>query len=156
MLYHLLFPLADQFPIFNVFKYLTFRTGGAVMTALIISFVIGPKLIKTLHMRQKGGQPIRDDGPASHLLTKQGTPTMGGLMILIAMVVSTLLGADVANGLVWVALGITVSYGFIGFLDDYLKVSRRNQKGRPDKMKLALTVGICLGRRFLDYASDAQ
>jgi len=138
MLFHLLFPLADQFPIFNVFRYLTFRTGGAVITALIISFVIGPYLIRALHMRQKGGQPIRDDGPESHLLTKQGTPTMGGLMILIAMVVSTLLWADLSNGFVWVSLGVTVSYGIIGFLDDYLKVSRRNHKGLPGKIKLAL------------------
>ena len=144
MLFHLLFPLADQFPIFNVFKYLTFRTGGAVMTALIISFVIGPYLIKVLHMRQKGGQPIRDDGPEGHLLTKQGTPTMGGLMILIAMVVSTILWADLSNGFVWVALGVTVSYGIIGFLDDYLKVSRRNHKGLPGKMKLLLQIAFAM------------
>jgi len=144
MLFHLLYPLADQFPVLNVFKYLTFRTGGAVMTALIISFVIGPKLIKVLHVRQKGGQPIRDDGPEGHLLTKQGTPTMGGLMILIAMVVSTLLWADLANGFVWVALGITISYGFIGFLDDYLKVSRRNHKGLPGKMKMVLQIAFAV------------
>lgn len=144
MLYHLLFPLVDQFPIFNVFRYLTFRTGGAVMTALIISFVIGPKLIRTLQIRQKGGQPIRDDGPASHLLTKQGTPTMGGLMILIAVLLSTMLWADLANGFVWVAVGVTVSYGVIGFLDDYLKVSRRNHKGLPGKAKLVLQVAFAL------------
>ncbi|MBL4692891.1 MAG: phospho-N-acetylmuramoyl-pentapeptide-transferase, partial [Magnetovibrio sp.] len=90
MLYHLLFPFADQIPAFNVFRYLTFRTGGAVMTALIISFVIGPALIRVLHMRQKGGQPIREDGPESHLLTKQGTPTMGGFLILLAVSISTL------------------------------------------------------------------
>ncbi|WP_414675602.1 phospho-N-acetylmuramoyl-pentapeptide-transferase [Magnetovibrio sp.] len=143
-MFHLLFPLTDKFPIFNVFQYLTFRTGGAVMTALIISFLIGPKLITLLHVRQKGGQPIRDDGPEGHLLTKQGTPTMGGLMILIAMVVSTLLWADLSNGFVWVALGITVSYGFIGFLDDYLKVSRRNHKGLPGKMKMALQIAFAL------------
>ncbi|MBL4613820.1 MAG: phospho-N-acetylmuramoyl-pentapeptide-transferase [Magnetovibrio sp.] len=144
MLYSLLFPLADQFPIFNVFRYLTFRTGGAVMTALIISFVMGPYLIRALHMRQKGGQPIRADGPESHLLTKQGTPTMGGLMILIALVVSTLLWVDLSNGFVWVALGVTVSYGVIGFLDDYLKVSRRNHKGLPGRVKLLLQVAFAL------------
>jgi len=144
MLYHLLFPLADQFPVFNVFRYLTFRTGGAVMTALIISFVIGPKLIRTLQVRQKGGQPIRVDGPEGHLLTKQGTPTMGGLMILIAVVLSTVLWTDISNGFVWVALGVTVSYGVIGFLDDYLKVSRRNHKGLPGKAKLVLQVACAL------------
>ena len=144
MLYHLLFPLADQFPVFNVFRYLTFRTGGAVMTALIISFVIGPKLIRTLQVRQKGGQPIRVDGPEGHLLTKQGTPTMGGLMILIAVVLSTVLWTDISNGFVWVALGVTVSYGVIGFLDDYLKVSRRNHKGLPGKAKLVLQVAFAL------------
>ncbi|MBF0248913.1 MAG: phospho-N-acetylmuramoyl-pentapeptide-transferase [Alphaproteobacteria bacterium] len=144
MLYHLLYPLADQFPAFNVFRYLTFRTGGAVMTALVISFLIGPYLIRLLRIRQKGGQPIRDDGPESHLLTKQGTPTMGGLMILIAVVFSTLLWADLANGFVWVALGVTVSYGVIGFLDDYLKVSRRNHKGLPGKMKLLLQFAFAL------------
>jgi len=148
MLYNLLFPLADQFPAFNVFKYLTFRTGGAVMTALIISFLIGPKLINMLHMHQKGGQPIRIDGPEGHLLTKQGTPTMGGLMILIAMVISTLLWADLSNGFVWVALGVTVSYGVIGFLDDYLKVSRRNHKGLPGKMKMALQIAFALAAAF--------
>jgi len=144
MLYHLLFPMADQFPVFNVFRYLTFRTGGAVMTALVISFLIGPTLIRLLHVRQKGGQPIRDDGPASHLLTKQGTPTMGGLMILIAVVLSTILWTDLANGFVWVALGVTVAYGVIGFLDDYLKVSRRNHKGLPGKAKLVLQVAFAL------------
>lgn len=144
MLYALLFPLADQFPVFNVFRYLTFRTGGAVMTALVISFVIGPTLIRHLQVRQKGGQPIRDDGPESHLLTKQGTPTMGGLMILLALALSTLLWMDMSNGFVWVALGLTVSYGVIGFLDDYLKVSRRNHKGLPGKGKLVLQVAFAL------------
>jgi len=148
MLYYLLFPLADQYPVFNVIQYLTFRTGGAVMTALIISFVIGPKLIKVLHVRQKGGQPIRLDGPEGHLLTKQGTPTMGGLMILIAMVVSTLLWAELNNGFVWVALGVTVSYGFIGFLDDYLKVTRRNHKGLPGKVKMVLQIAFAVAAAF--------
>ena len=144
MLYHLLFPLADQFPAFNVFRYLTFRTGGAVMTALVISFLIGPTLIRVLHVRQKGGQPIRSDGPEGHLLTKQGTPTMGGLMILIALVLSTVLWMDITSGFVWVAIGVTVSYGVIGFLDDYLKVSRRNHKGLSGKIKMALQAAFAL------------
>jgi len=144
MLYYFLFPMADQVPVFNVFRYLTFRTGGAIMTALVISFLIGPTLIRLLHVRQKGGQPIRADGPEGHLLTKQGTPTMGGLMILIAMVSSTVLWTDLSNGFVWVALGVTISYGVIGFLDDYLKVTRRSHKGLPGKAKLALQVAFGL------------
>ncbi len=91
MLFNFLYPLADEFALFNVFRYLTFRTAGAVMTALIVSFLVGPTLIRILRSRQNGGQPIRLDGPESHLLTKRGTPTMGGFMILLAVTVSTLL-----------------------------------------------------------------
>jgi len=138
MLYHILFPLADQFAALNVFRYLTFRTGGAVMTALIISFLIGPKLIDILKSRQSLGQPIRDDGPESHLLTKQGTPTMGGFMILLALCLSTLLWADLSNGYIWAALGVTVAYGGIGFWDDYLKITKSNSKGLSGKLKLFL------------------
>ena len=136
MLYNLLFPFADQIPVFNVFRYLTFRTGGAVMTSLIISFVIGPYLIRHLQTKQKGGQPIRIDGPEGHLLTKQGTPTMGGLLILIASVTSTILWADISNSFIWIALAVTTSYGAIGFADDYLKVKRRDHKGLSGKLKL--------------------
>ena len=93
MLYHFLFPLADEYTIFNLFKYLTFRTGGAVLTALIISFVIGPSMIRWLRGQQVNGQPIRNDGPETHL-AKRGTPTMGGLMILVALVF-TVLWADI-------------------------------------------------------------
>ncbi|HEB79283.1 MAG TPA: phospho-N-acetylmuramoyl-pentapeptide-transferase, partial [Rhodospirillales bacterium] len=93
MLFNFLYPLADQFSGFNVFRYLTFRTGGAVITALIISFILGPMMIRFLGKRQAGGQPIRDDGPESHLLTKQGTPTMGGCLILTAVSLATVLWA---------------------------------------------------------------
>ena len=89
MLYNLLAPLSDQIGVFNVFRYITFRTGGAVVTALIISFILGPPLIRWLRRNQKDGQPIRDDGPESHSLTKKGTPTMGGFLILIALTVAT-------------------------------------------------------------------
>ena len=85
MLFHILFPLADQFSALNVFRYITFRTGGAMMTALIVSFLFGPVMIELLRARQGQGQPIRDDGPESHLLTKKGTPTMGGVLILLAV-----------------------------------------------------------------------
>ena len=106
MLYHILFPLADQFAALNVFRYLTFSTGGAVVTALIISFLFAPFIIDILKNRQAGGQPIRDDGPESHLLTKKGTPTMGGVLILLALTVATLLWAKLTNPFIWAALGV--------------------------------------------------
>ena len=142
MLYNFLFPLADQISVLNVFRYLTFRTGAAVMTALIVSFIFGPMLIRALQSRQKGGQPIRDDGPETHLLTKKGTPTMGGFLILLAVTVATLLWADLTNGYVWAALGVTIAYGAIGFIDDYLKVIRRDSRGLPGRLKLALQGAI--------------
>jgi phospho-N-acetylmuramoyl-pentapeptide-transferase len=143
MLYNLLFPLAEDAQFFNLFKYLTFRSGGAVLTALIISFVIGPRLIRWLKAKQHGGQPIRDDGPQSHL-SKKGTPTMGGLMMLFAVTVSTILWADITNHYVWIALLVTLGYGFIGFMDDYLKVSKKNTKGLSGKKKLVCQFGIAL------------
>ena len=144
MLFNFLYPLADQFSALNVFRYLTFRTGGAVITALIVSFVVGPYLIGVLRKKQNGGQPIRSDGPEGHLLTKKGTPTMGGFLILLALVVSTLLWADLTNAFVWVALGVTVSYGLIGYLDDYRKVTRRDSKGLPARLKLLLQTLIAV------------
>ena len=148
MLYNLLFPLAEQFSALNIFRYLTFRTGGAVITALIVSFVLGPVLIQALRARQGGGQPIRSDGPESHLLTKKGTPTMGGLLILLAVAVATLLWADLTNGYVWAVLGVTMAFGTIGFLDDYLKVSRRDSNGLPGKLKLLLEAAAALVAAF--------
>ena len=142
MLFHLLFPLADQISVFNVFRYLTFRTGGAVMTSLLISFLVGPYLIRLLRSRQNGGQPIRDDGPETHLLTKKGTPTMGGFLILLAVILSTLLWADLSNGFVWTAVIVTVCFGTIGFLDDYRKVAHRDTRGLRGRMKLALQLAI--------------
>ncbi len=142
MLFHLLYPMADQFAVLNVFRYLTFRTGGAIMTALIISFLFGPVLIDMLRSHQNGGQPIRADGPEGHRLTKQGTPTMGGFLILLALTLATLLWADLRNGYVWAALGVTIAFGTIGFLDDYLKVKRMNSKGLPGKLKFLMQVVI--------------
>ena len=142
MLFHILYPLADQFAVLNVFRYLTFRTGGAVITALIVSFVFGPMLIRVLRSHQNGGQPIRDDGPESHTITKKGTPTMGGFLILLALAVSTLLWADLTNGFVWIALTVTVGFGAIGFADDYMKVNRHHSSGLSAKLKLALQTAI--------------
>ena len=135
---------ADQIPILNLFRYITFRTGGAMITALVISFILGPILIEWLKKHQQGGQPIRDDGPESHILTKAGTPTMGGFLILIALILSTALWADLGNGYIWAALGVTVGYGIIGFIDDYLKVTKRNHKGLSGKLKLSLQIIIAL------------
>jgi phospho-N-acetylmuramoyl-pentapeptide-transferase len=135
MLYHLLYPLADEFSIFNLFRYLTFRTGGAVMTALIISFVIGPTIIKWLKKKQKEGQPIRKDGPAGHF-KKAGTPTMGGLMILISAGVSVLLWADLSNPYVFIVAGVITGFGLIGLADDYAKLTKRSHRGISGKSRL--------------------
>ncbi len=142
MLYHLLYPLADEFSAFNLFRYITFRTGGAIMTAMILSFLVGEPLINWLRTKQGKGQPIRDDGPESHLLTKRGTPTMGGFLILIGMGVGTLLWADLTNRYVWAVLIVTFGFGLIGFADDYLKVTKQNPKGVPGKLKLVATITI--------------
>ncbi|HLS68905.1 MAG TPA: phospho-N-acetylmuramoyl-pentapeptide-transferase [Kiloniellales bacterium] len=136
MLYNLLVPLADQVQLFNLFRYLTFRTGAAVITALIIAFLVAPALIAWLRKKQRYGQPIRADGPESHLQTKQGTPTMGGMLILFALSISTLLWADLGNPYVWIVLFVTVSFGAIGFYDDFLKLTRRSHHGLSGKGKL--------------------
>ena len=141
-MFYLLYPLADVFSPFNLFRYLTFRSIAAFLTALVLSFLIGGGLIRWLRSKQKQGQPIRDDGPASHLVNKKGTPTMGGLLILITLTIATLLWADLTNPYVWIVLGVTLTFGAVGFWDDFLKVTKRNPKGVPGKLKLAL-----VGRR---------
>ncbi|WDR03836.1 phospho-N-acetylmuramoyl-pentapeptide-transferase [Devosia algicola] len=130
--------LGDSLTAFNVFRYITFRTAGAVVTALFFVFLFGPGMIKALRLKQGKGQPIREDGPAGHLLTKKGTPTMGGLMILSGAVFSTLLWSNLANGYVWVVLFVTVGFGAIGFYDDYLKVKRMSHQGFGSKQRLVL------------------
>jgi phospho-N-acetylmuramoyl-pentapeptide-transferase len=115
-----------------------------VLTALLISFLLGPSVIRWLKSKQGDGQPIRLDGPENHLLTKKGTPTMGGVLILLALVISTLLWADLNNRYVWVVLWVTIGYGVVGFGDDYLKLTKRNSKGLPGKLKLALQIGIAV------------
>jgi phospho-N-acetylmuramoyl-pentapeptide-transferase len=144
MLYNLLFPLAEQYGFLNIFKYITFRTGGATMTALLISFIFGPAIIRYLRKKQKEGQPIRLDGPESHLLTKQGTPTMGGLMILLAVTISTMLWSDLTNAYIWIVLFVTTGFGLLGFSDDYLKITKRNHKGVSGKGKLLVQIVISL------------
>ena len=142
MLFNLLPAFADDFQFFNLFRYLTFRAGGAVITALTLSFVIGPSLIRWLKRKQGEGQPIREDGPESHLLTKRGTPTMGGVLILFSLTVSTLLWADLSNPYVWIVLLVTGGFGLIGFADDYLKLTKRNTKGLSGKLKLTAQLAI--------------
>jgi phospho-N-acetylmuramoyl-pentapeptide-transferase len=145
MLYALLLPLAGHVHVFNLFRYLTFRAGGACLTALVISFWVGPKLIRTLKAIQKHGQPIRLDGPERHLIEKKGTPTMGGVLILLAMGLSTLIWGNLSNGYLWATLLVTFGYGAIGFADDFLKLTRRNTKGVSGRVKLLAQAAIGLG-----------
>jgi phospho-N-acetylmuramoyl-pentapeptide-transferase len=136
VLYDLARPFADKFILANLFRYQTFRTGGAVMTALLFCFIFGPAIIRWLKSKQGAGQPIRTDGPETHL-KKQGTPTMGGVMILLAVILSTLLWVDLRNKYTWIVLLVTMGFGAVGFGDDYLKLTKRNTKGLPGKVKLA-------------------
>jgi phospho-N-acetylmuramoyl-pentapeptide-transferase len=143
MLY-LLSELSGTFTPFNVFRYITFRTGGALFTAGLFVFWFGPWIISLLRLRQGKGQPIREDGPQTHLLTKRGTPTMGGLMILAGAVVAILLWANPRNHYVWVTLTVTLGFGAIGFYDDYLKVTKQSHKGFSGKFRLSLEALIAI------------
>jgi phospho-N-acetylmuramoyl-pentapeptide-transferase len=143
MLYNLLTPLATDHQIFNLFKYLTFRSGGAMMTAMFMTFLIGPPVIRWLKSRQKTGQPIRSDGPESHA-KKKGTPTMGGLMMIFSVSVSTLLWVDLNNLYMWVVLLVFLGFGIIGFFDDYAKLTRNSHNGIPGRLRLALEISIGL------------
>ncbi|MEM7471364.1 MAG: phospho-N-acetylmuramoyl-pentapeptide-transferase [Pseudomonadota bacterium] len=133
---------SDGGDFFNLFRYITFRAGGAFFTALIFGFVFGQPLINLLKRKQRNGQPIRDDGPEGHLLTKQGTPTMGGVLILGALVVSTLLWARLDNGFVWVVLLVTMGFGTIGFVDDYAKVTQNTHGGISARVRLGAGFAI--------------
>jgi phospho-N-acetylmuramoyl-pentapeptide-transferase len=133
--------LAEQAPdvaALNIFRYITFRTGGAVITALLFVFLFGPRVIRSLRVRQGKGQPIRKDGPQRHIVEKAGTPTMGGLMILSGVTVSVLLWGNLANPYVWVVLLLTLVYGAVGLYDDYLKVTRQSADGFPGRIKLVI------------------
>jgi phospho-N-acetylmuramoyl-pentapeptide-transferase len=142
MLY-LLSDLSSEFAILNVFRYLTFRAAGAVVTALLVAFIFGPSIIRWLKAKQGYGQPIRTDGPKTHLV-KQGTPTMGGVMMLLGIAVATVLWADLSNRYVWITLFVTLSYGFIGFMDDYMKVTKRSVGGLKGKLKIVLEFAVAL------------
>lgn len=144
MLFHLLYPFASEFQLFNLMRYITFRAAGATLTALIICFIFGPKFINWLKSKQKHGQPIRDDGPESHILTKKGTPTMGGALILFAVGISTLLWGNLTNAYVWIVLLVTLGFGGLGLMDDYIKLTKRSAKGMSSRMKFLaqLAIGI--------------
>jgi phospho-N-acetylmuramoyl-pentapeptide-transferase len=142
LLEYLLSPLADHFTALRLFKYLSFRAGGAVLTALLIAFIIGPSLIAWLKVRQGKGQPIRTDGPQRHIVEKAGTPTMGGLLIFIPTVVSTLLWFHIESQYVWIVLLVVASYGLLGFMDDYAKVTKRSSDGVSGKVRLLVEFGV--------------
>ncbi len=140
MLYHLLYPFHTEFAVLNVFRYITFRTIYAVLTALAISFLFGPALIRLLQ-RYQIGQQIREEGPKSHQ-RKAGTPTMGGIIIVLSLLMGTLLWADLRNGYVWLAMLVVVGFGAVGFLDDYLKSVRRKSEGLAPRFKFGLQVMV--------------
>jgi len=142
MLEWLLLPYAEEISLFNLLNYITFRTGGALMTALVIAIFGGAPFIRWLKKKQRDGQPIREDGPERHVIEKAGTPTMGGFLILVGIVVGTLLWGDLSNQYLWVVLFVTIGYGAIGFVDDYQKVTQRSTAGLSGWIKLALQFAI--------------
>lgn len=156
MLYHLLYPLRDAFSGFNVFRYITFRSAGAVLTALLASFLLGPSMIAWLR-RLKVGQQVRVDGPQTHL-TKQGTPTMGGLLIIASLATSVLLWSDLTNKYVWVVLFATLAFGGIGFWDDYLKVVKKHSTGLRayQKFGLQIAASLAIGIFLYTFSGDHE
>jgi phospho-N-acetylmuramoyl-pentapeptide-transferase len=142
MIFHLLYPLHDKYSYFNVFRYITFRTIYATITALVICFIVGPWLIRKLQELQIG-QTIREDGPNSHH-AKKGTPTMGGILIIFAVTISTLLWANLTVGCIWIVIMVMLGFGLIGFLDDYRKFARQDSRGVPGKIRLTAEIAIAL------------
>ena len=143
MLYNLLTPLTEDFQALNLFRYLTFRTGGAMMTALFFSLIIGQPFINWLKTIQVGASNVRAYTPENHL-AKAGTPSMGGALIIMSICITTILWADITNTYVWIILLITIGYGAIGFVDDWLKISKKNSAGLPGKLKLFFQIIIAL------------
>ena len=129
MFHYFFLPLVEDFNFLNLFNYLTFRAGGALFTAFLISILLGPKLIRGLKKLQKKGQPIREDGPKSHLINKVGTPTMGGMLILVSLFISIILWSDITSKLVWLVFIITILFGLLGAVDDYKKLKSNSSKG---------------------------
>ncbi len=152
MFYHLLYPLSEYVGGFNVIRYITFRTAAATLTALFISFIVGPWLIRRL-AELKMGQPIREVGPDHR--AKEGTPTMGGLLILLSLVVSVLLWSELDGRFVWILVGLTVGYGFLGFLDDYTKVTEGDSAGLSVRNKLVWQTTMALGAAVAIYTAPS-
>ena len=146
--------LDEQNQFFNLFNYITFRTGGAVITALFTAFIIGKPLIDWLRLKQGKGQPIREDGPAGHLLTKKGTPTMGGFIILFSLAVAGLLWADLTNPYVWAVLLVTFGFGAIGFVDDFRKVTKQKADGLSSRLRLSLEFLVALAAVLIVLAAQ--
>ncbi len=156
MLHLLLSPLGKEFIFFNLFRYITFRTGGAILTTLLLAFWLGPKLIRWLKSKQGEGQPIREDGPQTHL-AKKGTPTMGGIIIMIPFFIAALLWADLSNTYVWIVLFVTLAFGLVGFADDYLKLTKRNTKGVSGKVRLAVQGTVAaIGAYFISAQATPE
>jgi phospho-N-acetylmuramoyl-pentapeptide-transferase len=143
MLYKIFYPLAEHLQFFNLLRYITFRSAGALLTSLIIAFICIPFLITYLRNKFNKGQPIRDDGPQQHL-AKQGTPTMGGLAIIFSVVTSCLLWGDLSNAYLWIVIFVMLSCAALGFADDYLKLTKYNPKGVPGKIKMLCQLAIAL------------
>jgi len=147
-MFYWLSTFSDGGDFFNLFRYITFRAGGAFFTALLFGFLFGRPLINLLKRKQGKGQPIREDGPESHLLTKKGTPTMGGLLILSALTVGTVLWARFDTGFVWMVLFVTLGFGLIGFTDDYAKITKTGTKGVSGRMRLLAGVLVAVAASY--------
>ena len=157
MLPDLFLPLAGEYQIFNLFRYITFRSGGAMLTSLILALMFGDAFIRWLKSHQAEGQPIRSDGPESHILTKAGTPTMGGLLILACFILSTLLWVPLQNPYLWPVLLIAASYGAIGAVDDWLKLKKRSSDGMSGRQKLLFQIvtAFLASLVFIQLSPDA-
>lgn len=149
MLYYLITTYFSELPGANLINYITFRAGGATLTALIVSFLLGPWLIGQLKRMQGKGQPIREDGPQSHIIAKAGTPTMGGLMILLSVLLATLLWGNPSNMFTWIIVLTTLSFGLIGFIDDYMKIKFGNSRGVSGRAKLAIQFALAAISSYL-------
>ena len=157
MLPDLFLPLAGEYQIFNLFRYITFRSGGAMLTSLILALMFGDAFIRWLKSHQAEGQPIRSDGPESHILTKAGTPTMFGLLILACFILSTLLWVPLQNPYLWPVLLIAASYGAIGAVDDWLKLKKRSSDGMSGRQKLLFQIATAFlaSLVFIQLSPDA-
>lgn len=156
MLYKIFYPMVDYSPVFNLFRYITFRSAGTIITSLIISFLAMPFLIRYLRKKFNKGQPIRSDGPEQHL-AKKGTPTMGGIVIIFSVISSCLLWGNLSNCYLWLAMFVTLSCAALGFADDYLKVSKYNPKGVPGRIKMVcqFLIAIIAGIWIQNIAPDS-